>query len=206
MPWFDFAILAILIISAGLGFYQGAVREMISLVSFLVAVIAAVYSLKITGPIGRNLIDPDWAGVVVAAALSFVAVYAALRLLGAGLSRSVRKIPVLGLLDRTVGLGFGLLRAFIFLGACNLAFAAATPASLQPKWLAQSTFFPLTQTAGLMLRDLGPKGLGLAGRLAPSISNAVRDGSAKPKRDSGGAPGYDARERGGIDDLVEKAR
>ncbi len=206
MPWFDIIVAAILITSAGLGFIQGATREMVSVMSFLIAAVAAIYGLRITGPVGRAMIDPDWAGNVAAMAATFIIVFAALRLLGAGFVKGVQQAPVLGLLDRSIGLGFGLVRAFVFLGACNLAFTAATPASLRPAWLESATFYPMTSAAADMLRAFAPKGLDMAGKLTPALGDAVREGSENPRRDSRDTGSYDARERGGIDDLVEKSR
>ena len=206
MTTFDMIVLAILVISAGIGFYQGAVREMVSSVSFLVAAVASVYGLHFTGPLAHKMIHPNWVGTVCALVLTFILVFAALRLLGASLSQGIRSMPVLGALDRSVGLGFGLLRAFIFLGACNLAFNAATPISLRPTWLGDSKLYPLTEAAGALLRTIAPKGLDAAGQFTPAFTKAVLDGSANPQRDSGDSSGYDARSRGGIDDLVEKAR
>jgi membrane protein required for colicin V production len=206
MPWFDIIVAAILVVSAGLGFIQGATREMVSVMSFLIAAVAAIYGLRITGPIGRAMIDPDWAGTVAAMALTFIIVFATLRLLGAGFVKGVQQAPVLGFLDRTIGLGFGLVRAFVFLGACNLAFTAATPASLRPKWLESATFYPMTSAAADVLRAFAPKGLDMAGKLTPALGDAVREGSENPRRDSRDRGSYDARERGGIDDLVEKSR
>ena len=206
MSAFDAIILAILVASAGLGFMRGATREMISVIALLVAAVAALYGLKFSGPIGRALVNPDWLGTVVAAVGSFFVVYFILQWLGDSFAKGIQKIQVLGLLDRSVGLGFGLVRAFVFLGACNLAFNAATPPDLRPAWLDKSTFYPMTASAGALLKSLAPKGLDLAGRLKPVLEGAVRDGSANPERDSGGSEGYDARNRDGIDDLVEKSR
>jgi len=206
MPLFDIIVLAILVISGGLGFYQGGVREMVSAVSFMVAAAAAVYGLRFTGPMAQGFIHPDWVGTAAAVVISFVIFFAGLRLVASGISHTIRKVPVLGALDRSVGLGFGLLRAFVFLGACNLVFNAATPVSLRPAWLAQSSLYPLTETAGLLLRQFAPQGMDAASQLTPALSRAVLDGSMKPKRDSGDVPGYDAGARGGIDDLVENAR
>ncbi len=206
MPWFDIIVLAGLLISAAFGFWQGATREMVGVISLVAAVMAAVYGLRFTGPLARHLIHPDWAGTVVAVVMTFIAVYAGLRLLGAGLARSIRDTQVLGMLDRSIGLGFGLIRALVFLGLFNLAFTAATPPSLMPGWLTGSTFYPLSETSGQILRRLAPQGADLAGKLTPALTDAVRDGSAKPSRDLPGDRGYDARERGQIDDLVEKSR
>nr|MBP8245987.1 CvpA family protein [Phenylobacterium sp.] len=147
MPWFDIVVLSILLASAGVGFYQGAAREMVAVLSFLIAAIVAVMSLKFTGPMGRAMVDPDWAGTAGAVVATFIVVYGALRLTGAGLARRVQETEILGLLDRTVGLGFGLIRAFVVLGAFNLAFNAATPVELRPRWMTGAVFYPMTTAA-----------------------------------------------------------
>lgn len=206
MPIFDIIVLAILVVSAGMGFYQGAVREMVAAISFTVAAIAAVYGLRFTGPIAQSFINPDWVGTVSALVLSFIVVFAGLKLLGATLSASIRDVPILGTLDRTIGLGFGLIRAFIVLGAFNLAYSAATPEALKPSWMAESKLYPLTETAGAVLKVFAPKGLKAADQITPTLKRAILDGSVNPKRDSDERSGYDAETRGGIDDLVEKAR
>lgn len=206
MPYFDIIVLSILLASAGIGFYQGAAHEMVAVVSFLAAAIVAVYGLRFTGPIGRNLIDPDWAGAVAGMVVTFALVYGGLRIIGGSLARKIQDAQILGLMDRTIGLGFGLIRAFVLLGAFNLAFTAATPPALMPAWLTNATFYPMTTAAGAALRAFAPKGWDMAGKLKPALTEAVREGSANSKRDSGHGGGYDARDRGGIDDLVEKSR
>ncbi len=206
MPWFDIVVLSILLASAGVGFYQGAAREMVAVLSFLIAAVVAVMALKFTGPLGRALVDPDWAGTAGAVLATFILIYGALRLTGAGLARRIQETEILGLLDRTVGLGFGLIRAFVVLGAFNLAFNAATPVELRPKWMTGAVFYPMTTAAGQILKVFAPKGLDMANRLKPAVSEAVREGSANAPRDSGDGRGYDARDRSSIDDLVEKSR
>ena len=42
MPWFDIVVLSILLASAGVGFYQGAAREMVAVLSFLIAAIVVI--------------------------------------------------------------------------------------------------------------------------------------------------------------------
>jgi len=62
---------------------------------------------------------------------------------------------------------------------------------------------------GRLLQALAPKGLDLAGRLKPAFAKAVQDGTRDERGASGDrktTEGYDARERGAVDDLVEKSR
>lgn len=202
MTQFDYIVIGVLALSALFGFIRGAAREVVTVIAFLLAAMAAMFGLRYAGPIARAAINPDWAGNVAAVVVVFLAVYIVLRLLGAGLVQRVKDTEVLGALDRSVGLGFGLVRALVFLGALNLAFNAATPPERVPTWISQAKLYPLTTACGRLLAAFAPKGMDLAGRLKPTFDKAVDDGA----RDSGAAGGYDARDRREIDDLVEKTR
>jgi membrane protein required for colicin V production len=206
LPWFDIIVLTILVVSALMGFFRGAAREMLTVGAFLAAAFGAVYGLRYTGPVARNMIDPDWAGTVGAGVVTFLVIYIVLRLLGAGLAQRIHSAQGLGLLDRSIGLGFGLIRALILLGAFNIAFNAATPPERTPKWMVGAALYPMTSAAARVLKSFAPRGLDMADRLKPALDQAVHDGSVNAPRDSSGARGYDARERGHIDDLVEKSR
>ncbi|WP_309643233.1 CvpA family protein [Phenylobacterium sp.] len=206
LPWFDIIVGLMLLISAGVGFYRGGTREVVTALALIVAAVAAVYGQRWSGPIGRNLIDPDWLGTVVAGLMVFVAVYGLLRITGAGLVRRVRDMQVLGIVDRVIGLGFGLIRALVVVGAFHLVFHAATPPDRLPRWMTGAAFYPLTRAAADTLKAIAPKGLDMADKLRPAFDDAVRDGSATVGGDSRDAQGYDPRERGGLDDLVEKSR
>lgn len=200
MTLFDIVALSLLAVSGIAGFVRGGVREMVTVLSLGAAAMIAVYALRYTGPLARKAIDPDWTANVAAVLVVFIVVYITLRLVGGALARTVQATEGLGFLDRSVGLGFGLLRALIVLGAFNLAFNAATPAERVPKWISGAALYPLTTAAGQVLKAFAPKGLDMAGRLKPAIADAVSGG------DVSAGQGYDARERSGIDDLVEKSR
>ncbi|HEY3694962.1 CvpA family protein [Phenylobacterium sp.] len=202
MTQFDYIVIAVLAISAIFGFIRGAAREVVTVLAFLLAAMAAMFGLRFAGPVARAAINPDWAGNVAAVVVVFLAVYITLRLLGAGLVRRVKDAEVLGTLDRSIGLGFGLVRALVLLGALNLAFNAATPPERVPAWISGAKLYPLTTASGRLLAAFAPKGMDLAGRLKPAFAKAADDGGG----DSKAAGGYDARDRREIDDLVEKTR
>lgn len=202
MTQFDWIVLALLLISAAVGFARGAAREVAAMFALVAAATLAIFGLPVSGPLAHKLVHPGWLATVAALVAVFAVTYLVLRLLGAGVARRVQQTNVLGALDRTVGLLIGLVRGLVVLGALNLMFNAATPPDLQPRWILQARTWPLAQNMGRMLEALAPKGLDLAGRLKPAFDRAVRDGS----RDRTTTDGYDARERGDIDDLVEKSR
>jgi membrane protein required for colicin V production len=206
MTSFDILVLGVLCISGLMGFLRGATRELVSVLSFFAAITAALYGVRLLGDMGRDLIDPDWAGTAAAGAISFVIAFLLVNGIGSAVVASIYEVQILGILDRSIGLGFGLMRALVILGSFNIAFNMVTPANLRPAWLDQSKLYPLTTAAAKALQTFAPKGLDMAGKLQPSLERAIGDISANPQRDSAPHQGYDPRDRGGLDDLVEKSR
>jgi membrane protein required for colicin V production len=200
---FDYIILGLLLISAIVGFARGAAREVAAMVALLGAAAAAVFGLKYAGPVMAHVVHPAWLAVALALVLLFALAYIVLRLAGAALARRVHGTDVLGALDRTVGLAIGLVRGLVVLGALFLMFNAATPSDLRPRWITGARTWPLASNMGRLLEALAPKGLDVAGRLKPTLVHAV----GEPLGDRSATRGYDARQRGALDDLVvEKSR
>jgi membrane protein required for colicin V production len=170
---FDFIVLALLGVSAAIGFARGAVREVFALAALVVAAGLAVLGLPMFGPIARDIVRPEWLGTLVAIVLVFVVAFVALRLIGATLARRVQNTQMLGFLDRSLGLLIGLGRGLIVLGALFLMFNAATPEDLRPRWITGAQTWPLAANMGRLLDELAPKGLDVAGRLKPAFDRAV---------------------------------
>lgn len=200
---FDFIAGPLLLVSAIIGFTRGATKELMTVVAFLLAAILAVFSLRFTAGAGKALIDPDWAGAGLALLFVFGLTYIALRLLGATLERRIHETQAMGMLDRAVGTGFGLVRALVLLGGFSLLFHMATPAETAPRWVTGAMFYPLTEASGRILKAFAPNGVAVAKSVAPTVERAVRDGVKAPKADE---TGYGANERDAVDDLVEKTR
>ena len=97
---FDFIAGPLLLVSAIIGFTRGATKELMTVLAFLLAVILAIVCLRFTAPLGKSLIDPDWAGVGMALLFVFGLAYIALRLLGSTLERQVLETQTMGMLDR----------------------------------------------------------------------------------------------------------
>lgn len=201
---FDFIAGPLLIVCAIIGVARGATKELMTVLAFLLAAIAATVSLRFTAPAGRALIDPDWAGVGVALLFVFGLAYIALRLLGAGLERRVQEGQASGMLDRAVGAGFGLVRALVLLGGFSLLFNLATPRETAPKWVTGALLYPVSEASGRILKAFAPHGLSAARRVAPKLEDAVRAGAAAAPATI--EQGYDAGQRRAVDELVEKTR
>jgi membrane protein required for colicin V production len=203
---FDAVVLILLAISAAMGFFRGAMLEIVSLIALVVAAGAAILGLSATAPMAHRLIHLDWLATAAALVVVFVVVFALIRLIGAIIARQVQQTDFLSALDRSVGLLIGLARGLIVLGALNLMFNAATPKDLQPHWIVGATTWPLAQTMGKLLVAMAPRGMDMAGQLKPALDRALRGAGRDAMDDRLKSEGYDARQRGEIEDLVEKSR
>jgi len=199
---FDLIVAVLLLLSAGVGFARGAIREVAAMVALVTAAFLAIYGLPHTAPFMQHVIHTRWLAATAALVAVFLVVYAALRLMGAILARYVQRTQVLGTLDRTIGLGIGVARGLVVLGGLYLMFNAATPQDLRPHWITGSLSWPVAKAMGDLDAALAPKGLDLAGRLKPAFTHAVQAG----RGDRNAASGYDPGRHGEIDDLVEKSR
>lgn len=206
MTQFDLIVLVLLLISAALGYGRGAVAEVAALTALLAAAAIAILTLPLSAPPMHTAVHSEWLAAAGALILVFAVVYLVLRLVFGAAARQIQETRFLGVLDRSLGLLIGLVRGLLVLGALNLAFNAATPEELRPQWIVGSQTWPLSQNMGHLLKAMAPKGLDIAGRLKPAFDHAVHAAARKAIDDRLKSDGYDARQRGAIDDLVEKSR
>ena len=189
MTGFDVIAILVILGSAAAGWVRGGTREIITLLSFVLAAFLALVALPVTAPIGRGLIDPDWAGTIGAAIVSFLLVYFGVRIFGSALSKRAQAHPNLGGIDRFVGVFVGAGRALVLLGAIHLVVVAAMPGEKTPRWLTDASVKPLTEGAARAIQVVLP-GVGRgADALAPVVSSSVsrgfKDDEALPPTQSG---------------------
>ena len=176
MNGFDVVAILVLIASAAAGWERGGTREIITLLSFVLAAFIALVALPLTAPIGRGLVDPDWAGTIFAAILSFLIIYFGIRIFGSILSKRAQAHPQLGGIDRIVGVGVGAARGLVLLGAIHLVIVAALPGEKTPRWLSEAALRPVTAGAARVIQFILP-GIGRgADLLAPVVSSSVSKG------------------------------
>jgi len=176
MTGFDVIAILVILFSAAAGWVRGGTREIITLLSFVLAAFIALVALPLTAPLGRGLVDPDWAGTIFAAVLSFLVIYFGIRIFGSILSKRAQAHPHLGGVDRFVGVFVGAARALVLLGAVHLVIAAAMPGERTPRWLSEAALRPVTAGAARMIQIVLP-GIGRgADALSPVVSSSVSKG------------------------------
>lgn len=188
MTGFDVIAILVILASAAAGWVRGGTREIITLLSFILAAFIALVALPVTAPIGRGLIDPDWAGTIGAAVASFLLIYFGVRIFGSALSKRAQAHPQLGGVDRVIGVFVGAGRALVLLGAIHLVIVAAMPGEKTPRWLTEAALQPLTEGAAraiqIVLPGIGRGADALAPVVSSSVSEGFKDDDALPPTDS----------------------
>ena len=176
MTGFDAFAIIVILASAAAGWVRGGTREIITLLSFVLAAFLALVALPLTAPIGRALVNPDWAGSIFAAVASFLLVYFGIRVFGSVLSKRAQAHPTLGAVDRFIGILVGAGRSLVLLGAIHLVVVAAMPGEKTPRWLSEATLRPLSAGAARAIQIILP-GIGRgADAISPVVDSSVRRG------------------------------
>ena len=176
MTGFDVFAVLVILASAAAGWVRGATREVITLLSFILAAFLALVSLPLTARLGRALIDPDWAGSIAACIVSFLLVYFGIRLFGTILSKRAQAHPQLGAVNRFGGIFVGMGRSLVLLGAIHLVVVAAMPGERTPKWLSEAALRPVSAGAARAIQIILP-GIGRgADAITPVVDSSVRRG------------------------------
>lgn len=171
MTAFDIVAVLIVALSVLIGFARGGVREIVTLVAFTAAAVAAILGLRFTAPLLRHLFHPDWVAGAAGVLVVFVLVYVVLRVFGGRLARFLHASN-LGGADRTLGAGVGLLRALAVLGGFFLIYDKAMPKDLSPGWIVHGATWPVARASGQALRKLAPSG----GRISSGVGRLMHDG------------------------------
>ena len=176
MTGFDVIAILVILASAAAGWVRGGTREIITLLSFVLAAFIALVALPLTAPLGRALVDPDWAGTISAAVASFLLIYFGIRIFGSILSKRAQAHPQLGGVDRFLGVFVGAARSLVLLGAIHLVIVAAMPGERTPRWLSEAALRPVTAGAARIIQIVLP-GIGRgADALTPVVTSSVNEG------------------------------
>ena len=127
----DIIIFAFVVLSAIYGLYRGLIKELISLLSWIVAFILAIF----ISPKLANWLDLSWAGETLGLVFSFSLIFVGVLILSSFMQLAVGRflnLVGLGSLDRFLGLMFGLARGLIISTILLVLFRELFPASSWP--------------------------------------------------------------------------
>ena len=154
MIWVDWFLLAALVVSIIIGILRGFTREFFGLISWIVAIVAALF----LAPATLGMLEPHISTPSLRIAASYAVVFFGFLVIGAivttVISALVRKNPSLSAIDRSVGGGFGLIRG-VLIGVVLVWIVGLTPARQDP-WWKESMFIPGLQWLADGFRSILP--------------------------------------------------
>ncbi|MGG5817268.1 CvpA family protein [Falsiroseomonas sp. HW251] len=143
MTWVDAVVLAVLLLSAGLAFFRGLVREVLGIGGWLGAIAAGLLALPFSRPLVEPHVHPDWLATGIAIGAVFLVVLIILKVLVHWIAGKVQR-SMLGGVDRALGLVFGLARGAFIVVLAYIVGALAMPADEKwPEEVRQARSLPL---------------------------------------------------------------
>lgn len=154
MNWADAAVLAIIALSAVIGFFRGFLREAVGLASWVAAFYLAFVGAERAAPWFRQWIDSGSIRIAVAFAAIFIGVLIVGAIVNYVLGRLVSKTGFAGT-DRALGGAFGIIRGAAILVLLALL-AGMTPLP-KDAWWQDSVFIGHLQDGAIRVRAWLPE-------------------------------------------------
>jgi membrane protein required for colicin V production len=152
----DICVLAVIGLSALLALSRGLVKEILSILSWVGAVLAVIFFLPRLRPIAlRYISEPLLADIVTGIGI-FILALIVLGIINHYLSANVRS-SALGALDRSLGLVFGLLRGAVIVSFAYILMTWVLPnAASRPEVVREARTEPLVAEGAEFLKSLLP--------------------------------------------------
>jgi membrane protein required for colicin V production len=153
----DFILLGIMLISGLLALMRGFTREVLSLVAWGLAALAAFFASR--QPLAIDLLKPyldkEILAQIGAAAIAFVITLIIVSIISVRISDAVVDSAA-GAFDRTLGFIYGLLRGLVLVSIAYLFYGWLQPPDRQEEWVKLAQTLPLIRSTGGMLLSLMP--------------------------------------------------
>lgn len=155
IQWLDVILVVIMLVSAFLAMLRGITREMLSIMSWALAALAALFIYPLYRDKLRQIIQPDILADGVLIVTVFVIVLIIVSLITVRLSDRVLDSRV-GALDRTLGFVFGLARGLILVVIAYELLVAIMPKETLPKWVTEARSLTVIESTGRAIISLLP--------------------------------------------------
>ncbi len=205
MTLLDFILIGIMLLSGLLALARGFTREVLSLVAWGVAAVAAYFAIKQPALVDfamKNVpyLEKEVLAQIAVGAAAFVVVLIIVSIVSVKISDYVVDSAAGGF-DRTLGFIFGLARGFIFVAIAYLFYGWLLPFDKQEPWVRTAASLPLIKSTGETLLAFMPP------EIADTLSNtallknpAQPDQSQQPEQPEGG---YKSNENQGLENLIQ---
>lgn len=227
----DIGVIVILLISAGVSFFRGLIREVLTIVGVLGGGFAALtfgpsvipltskwFGIEDGKAAGKlfDMIPMELVAQITAYAGIFIIVFIILQLASHLISSAAQAVG-LGPVDRTLGIFFGLARGLLLLGVLYLPFHLILPEDSKKEWFEKSqtmvfvqgttkwliSFVPQEKSSSEILDETRNKLNAIDVLGDKRITKDVKDAAEKLQAKPAETKGYTDKDRQGLENLID---
>ena len=207
----DIVLIAVMLVSGLLAMVRGFMREVLSIIAWIVAAGATLYSYSKLLPYARQYFNNDVLATVAVVGGVFLLTLIVVSILTVRISDMVLDSRV-GALDRTLGFLFGLARGLVIVVVAFLFFTWLVPDRSQPEWVKSAKSRVVLAATGQWLVSMLPEDpestiLKRLKRPKPEDTETPENapeqhGDLGTNRSATAEPGYDRSSRVGMQQLL----
>ena len=198
----DLILLGIMLISGVLALMRGFTREVLSLVAWGLAALAAYFAIKQPKLIDLAMpyVDKPILAQIAVGAVAFLIVLIVVSVISVRLSDLVVDSSA-GAFDRTLGFFYGLARGFVLVAIAYLFYGWLLPVEKQDAWVKDAKSLPMIKLVGEKLLALMPPDIADTLSNTALLKNPDQAHATGDKAQS--ESGYQNNETQGLDNLIQ---
>src|SRR5271165_3267293 len=154
----DIALIVVMLISGLLAMVRGFMREVLSIIAWILAAGATLYAYSKLLPLAKQYFNNDIVAAVAVIGGVFLLTLLVVSVLTVRISDMVLDSRV-GALDRTLGFLFGLARGLVIVVIAYMFFSWLVPDRSQPEWVRSAKSRVVLQGTGDWLMSMLPEDL-----------------------------------------------
>lgn len=196
----DIIILIVVAVSTLIAWSRGLVKEVLSIIGWVLATVAVIYLLPVVTPFANKYIETGWLAGVIAALIILLLFLVCWILFTSNLVSKIRSSK-LSSLDRTLGLFFGVARAALLVILFYILISWIIPVEKQSDVLTQSKYFQLAGKFAAPIEELIPEDTLKIIREKTQAAAADEETEEEEEKNVSGKPAASAKD---ADDLFER--
>lgn len=152
----DVIILCIVGVSALIALSRGLIKEVLSIVGWVLSAFAVVWLLPLFTPLAKQYVDSGWAAGILSSIFILMMFMIIWIFVTDSLIGKIRNSKLNGA-DRILGLFFGLMRAFLLIILVYILVSWCVPNEKQPEFMQKSKYFQLAGEFAKPIENLIPQ-------------------------------------------------
>jgi membrane protein required for colicin V production len=197
----DFILIGIMLVSGVLALMRGFTREVLSLVAWGLAALAAYVAIRHQPFVDYAMANVPYLGtptlaMVAVGAVAFLVVLIVISVISVKISDMVVDSAIGGF-DRTLGFVYGLARGLVLVAIAYQFYGWFLKPEQQQVWVREARSLPMIKAVGDKLRDYLPPDIAKALEQSQTSETA----GAAPKSDT--ESGYQSNQTQGLDNLIQ---